>query len=512
MYDAVIVGSGIGGAMAAHRLVRAGWRVLVLERGPRVVRGPHSADPAATLELTSHYSFESAYHVDAGGESHTAGGVFCLGGPSVYYGAAALRYREADFDVDPEIARDSGARWPYSYADLEPYYSEAEHVMGVAGDHAAEPGAPRSRLFPQAPRGLAEVSKRFREAARAIGVNAVPLPLAINYDGSNGRSACTACRTCDTYACAVSAKNDMETLLASLVRRGLEVRTDCVVTRLAVCDGRIVGVHGWDKAAGETFEHRTRHVVLAAGALASPHLLLASGVDRVHESGAAIGRYLTRHCSAMVFGFCNFRPDLERVSHKQLIVWDYYFGDAGTRKLARSRLGTIQQVTTPPAVLIQSRMPSFFSRVPMHGFAEHLMGALAMAEDEPSRDNRAWIDPAEQDAFGLPRLHLVHRYSRGDLRRRRLLVARAKRILRRAGAWSFYTHNVTTFSHALGTVRMGRDAATSPLDGDCRLRGLENLLVVDGSALPTAAAVNPGLTIAANALRAAERLVKEDGR
>jgi choline dehydrogenase-like flavoprotein len=105
-----------------------------------------------------------------------------------------------------------------------------------------------------------------------------------------------------------------------------------------------------------------------------------------------------------------------------------------------------------------------------------------------------------------------HRYTRRDLERRTLLVRRAKRILRRAGAWSFYAHGLKTFSHALGTVRMGVDEQTSPLDGDCRFRGLRNLLVVDGSALPTAAAVTPGLTIAANALRAADRLVKEDGR
>jgi choline dehydrogenase-like flavoprotein len=359
---------------------------------------------------------------------------------------------------------------------------------------------------------LFSVSARFREAARSVGVTAVPLPVAINYDGSNGRPACTLCRTCDTYACAVSAKNDMETVIDPLVRSGLEVKTDAVVTRLKVSDGTVTAVCGFDKARGEPFEYQGRHVILAAGALASPHLLLASGLERCHPSGAAVGRYLTRHCSAMVFGFCNFRPDLEKKFHKQLIVFDYYFGDPRTRRFASRRIGTIQQVTTPPSELMKSHMPGFFERVPMHGFVEHLTGALVMAEDEPLAENGVTLDPADTDAFGLPRLHVTHRYTRRDLQRRRLLVRRAKRILRRTGAWSFYTHQIKTFSHALGTVRMGQDEATSPLDGNCRFRGVRNLLVVDGAALPTAAAVNPGLTIAANALRAAERLVREDGR
>jgi choline dehydrogenase-like flavoprotein len=514
MYDAVVVGSGLGGSMAAHRLVRAGWRVLLLERGPRVARGPHCAEKAATLELTPHYSFESAYRVDAGGYGDTAGGVFCLGGPSVYYGAAAIRYREADFLPDPEITETSGARWPVRYADLEPYYAEAERLMGVSGDDAADPTRPpRSTPFPRPPLGLFPVSWRFSQAARAVGATPVPLPIAINFDAHDGRRACMFCRTCDTYACAIGAKNDMDVaLLTPLASRGLEVKTEAVVTRLVLSGNAVAAVRGWDKTRAEPFEHKARHVILAAGALASPHLLLASGLDRLHPGGRAVGRYLTRHCSAMVFGFCNFRPDLERVFHKQVIVFDYYFGDARTRRLAGRRLGTIQQVTTPPDLLMKAHMPRFFERVPLHGFVEHLIGALVIAEDEPASTNGVTLDPDEADAFGVPRLRVAHRYTRRDLRRRALLVHRAKRLLRHAGAWSFYSHGMKTFSHALGTVRMGIDETTSPLDGDCRLRGVRNLLVVDGSALPTAAAVNPGLTIAANALRAADRLVREDGR
>jgi choline dehydrogenase-like flavoprotein len=383
-------------------------------------------------------------------------------------------------------------------------------LMGVAGDDANDPTRPRrSSPYPQPPAPLAAASERFRDAARSLGLSPAILPLAINYEGSNGRTACQSCRTCDTYACAIEAKNDMASaVLLPLERRGLEIRTDTVVTRLVAADGRLTSVHAWDKSGNEAATYEARHVVLAAGALGSPHLLLASGLDRVGPAGRAIGRYLTRHCSAMVFGFCNFRPDPSRVFHKQLIVFDYYFGDPRTRRYGSCRIGSIQQISPPPAALMKAYMARAWERVPMGGFVEHLTSALVMAEDEPCEHNALTLDRSETDAFGVPRLCITHAYSRRDRHRRALLVRRAKRILRRVGAWSFYTHALKTFSHSLGTVRMGVDPARSPLDADCRFRGLENLLVVDGSALPTAASVNPGLTIAANALRAVDHLLK----
>jgi choline dehydrogenase-like flavoprotein len=512
MYDAIIIGSGVGGSLAAHRLVNAGWRVLMLERGPRVERGPSNWE--TSLELTSSYSKESAFRITAGGYGRYAGMASCLGGPSLYFGAAALRYREADFDFDEEICSGSGARWPFRYDDLEPYYCEAERVIGVAGDDEGDPTRPRrSAPFPQQPAPLSCASSRFKGAARELGLNAVRLPLAINYTEGNGRQKCVSCRTCDTFACAIGAKNDMErAVLAPLERRGLEVRTETVVTRLIASDGRVTEVQGWDKVANERMTFRGANVILAAGSLATPHLLLASAFDRLHPSGSSIGRYLTRHCSALVFGFCNFRPDPERVFHKQLIVFDYYFGDERSRFWRGRRLGSIQQVSPPPPGLMKAYMSGFWERVPLHGFVEHLAGALVMSEDEPRRDNGVLIDAADPDRFGMPRLCVNHVYTRSDLRRRAALVRRAKRILGRVGAWSFHTHKLRTFSHGLGTVRMGVDPATCPLDETCRLRGLANLLVVDGSALPTSAGVNPALTIAANSLRAADLLLKGDNR
>lgn len=509
MYDAIVIGSGFGGAMAAHRLVRAGWRVLMLERGEWVPRGPQAGDPRATLVLGPYYSRESAYRAGDGGWSPDIGSVFCVGGPSVFYGGSSFRFRVDDFVSSPEIVGTSGAAWPFDYHDLEPYYDESERLLGVSGDDADDPTKPpRRNPYPQPPPRPAAVSEVFRDAARKLGLNPFPLPLAINFSGQHGVSPCVHCRTCDTYACKADAKNDTGVaVITPLLERGLELRTGMAVTRLVADGRRVTEVQARDRATHELESFRARHVILAAGALATPHLLLSSGLDRVNPAGRAVGAHLMRHCCAMTFGFCNFRPDPTRVFHKNFAVLDYYFGDPGTWRYKKSRIGSIQQITTPPAALMKSGMPRWTDPVPMGGFCEHLTSALVIAEDEPRADNRVSIDPSWVDPVGLPRLRIQTRYTRDDERRRRMLVRRAKRILRRCGAWSFYTYNIKTFSHALGTVRMGPDAASSPLDGSCRFRGLDNLLVVDGSTFPTSGAVNPSLTIAAIALRAADRLV-----
>lgn len=119
------------------------------------------------------------------------------------------------------------------------------------------------------------------------------------------------------------------------------------------------------------------------------------------------------------------------------------------------------------------------------------------------------VDERAADRFGLPRLIISHRYTERDCAAGHALARRARAILRRAGAWAFYRHRIGTFSHAVGTVRMGADPRTSALDPDCRFRGIDNLYVVDGSVMPTSAGVNPSLTIAATALRAAHRLTAQ---
>ncbi|HEX9654659.1 MAG TPA: GMC family oxidoreductase [bacterium] len=505
-YDAIIIGSGFGGAMSAHVLVNAGLRVLMLERGDWVPRGPHNWAADGSVDLTPYYSTETPYRVLAGGNRKIMGAYNCVGGPSVFYGAVSMRLREADFEPVPEIVADSGAEWPYRYDDLERYYTRAEKILDIAGEAGGDPTEPkRSSPYPQLLNGLSHTSRRIQEAAQGLGYRPFRLPLAINYAATDGQSACEACPTCDTFACAISAKNDIATrVLPDLLKKGMELKTNVVAVKLVPVKGRIVGVEYFDKATGETVREEARTFVLSTGALASPHLLLASGLDKLNPGGHAIGRYLTRHCNAIAFGFFPRKHPVE--FQKQLGIHDFYFGHMSIAR-PEGKLGSMQQLQTPPIGLVHEIVPFPFGQILGLG-VPHLTGLLVMAEDQPRYDNRVELDASTTDRFGLPQLLVSHHYTRRDYAARDALLAKAKEILKAAGAWFCYMHHIKTFSHAVGTVRMGSDPKASALDPHCQFRGVENLFVVDGSFMPTSGGLNPSLTISANALRVGEYIAK----
>jgi choline dehydrogenase-like flavoprotein len=494
MWDAVIIGSGFGGAMVAHRLVAAGASVLMLERGDWVTRGTTAWQPGASLALTAAYARDIPYRCDAGGHGKTIGGYACVGGPSVYFGGVAFRFRERDFAGDRDVVAGSGARWPYDYAELAPYYDRAEQLLHIAGDDRGDPTAPpRTRCFGHAPAPLAQVSERLRAAAVAGGLSPFHLPLAIDH------ARCIGCRTCDTFACAIEAKNDVATtLLRPLVARGLALQPRTVAVRLEAECGRVVRLHVVRRDTGAREVIAAARFVLAAGALGSAHLILASRLDELSPARRAVGRHLMRHANAVVMGLYRERP--AHGFHKQLAIHDWYFG------LPRglTKLGGVQQMMTPPVELVRAHLPA--PARPLARLVEHATGLLCIAEDQPRRGNGVAVDWTVRDTYGLPQLVIEHAHSSRDERARDALVGESRRLLAATGARLTVRHDVKTFSHALGTLRMGVDPASSPLDGECRYRGVANLWVTDGSALPMSAGVNPSLTIAANALRAAEAI------
>ncbi len=500
-HDVLIIGSGFGGVFAAAGLMDRGLRVLMLERGRRVTRGPENWEPGAAAQLSEHYQEDTPYFITDDHGSSTTGGFFCLGGPSVFYGGVSLRYRERDFGPHASVPGDSGAAWPFRYAELEPWYSRAEAMLGVAGRAGEDPTDPfRSQDYVAAPRPLAPISARLARAARELGYHPFRLPLAINYAGE-GRNPCIECATCDGFPCAIEAKNDLATaVLPSLVERGLEVRTGVAVTKLHIVDGRLSTVDVVDTATGACETLHARHYILAAGAIATPHLLLASGADELSPAREAVGAYLMRHCNRIVFGLFLRRPDPEGRHHKQIGIHDLY-GEAGG----------LQQLVTPPVSLVRAQIPRVLGPVAAR-LVPHITGFLAIAEDQPQAGNRIRIDATARDRLGMPVARITHHYSQRDERAVDRLAGAGKRILRAAGAVAFYRHRIWTFSHAIGTVRMGTDPARSPLDQRGRYRGLANLTVTDASALPTSASVNPSLTIAATAFRAGTLLGAELGQ
>jgi len=510
-WDAVVIGSGFGGTMAAQELVRAGWRVLMIERGDWVSRGPHNWAARSVGPLTDAYSMSTPYRVLAGGEREWMGALQCVGGPSVFYGGVSLRFRERDFEPAPEIVGESGACWPVGYGELEPYYARAEELLGVAGEDGTDPTSPpRSAAYPHPPAALSPTSRRIWEAARRLGLSPFRLPLALNHGRAGGRAPCVACGTCDLFACAISAKNDLATaMLPGLIAQGLVLRPRTVAVRLRVAGRRVRAIDCIDHETGRRSSVEARYFVLAGGTLASPHLVLASGLDRGNPARSAIGRYLTRHHNVIVAGLFPRLIDPDRQFHKQVGIHDFYFGDPGAGP--PGKLGGIQQLPTPPPELVKAHLPPGLGQIvsPLLG---NVTGLLTMTEDQPCEENGVVADPARSDRFGLPQLVVSHRPSRRDVQASAALVRHARRVLREAGAVVTRLQTIRTFSHAVGTLRAGDDERTAPVDREGRFRGTDNLYVADASVFPTAGGVNPSLTIAALALRLGERLAARETR
>jgi len=506
-YDAVIVGSGFGGTLAAHTLVLAGWRVLMLERGDWVARGEHNRDLTAHWNDRDGYSLETPYAV--GGASRKRLGAFhCVGGPSVFYGGVSLRMREDDFRTHPHVSQD--LRWPLEYANLEPHYERAEALLGVSGDPSEDPTTPPRRSpLPAIHQPLSPTSRTLRDAARRLGMRPFRLPLALNVDGSGARPLCTACGVCDGFACAIGAKNDLASaVLPDLLRRGLTLRPNTVVVGLDASDGRVRAAECVDRLTGERVRFEARHFVLAAGALATPHVLLASGLERNNPAGDCVGRYLMRHCNGIVIGASVPPAGASDEFRKQIGVHDFYFGDPAAPEPS-GKLGAIQQVRATQIALLMARLPAAAKRAAIPTL-ERMVGFIVIAEDQPHPENRVYLDPTRRDRFGRAQARIHHRHTPRDLAARRRLGDRAAEILREAGSAFELRVPVGTFSHGLGTVRMGDDPARFPVAPNGRFRGTENLWITDASVFPTSAAVNPSLSISANALRIATRILLED--
>ena len=262
VHDAVVIGSGFGGAMAAHELVHAGLDVLMLERGDWVERGPHNWDDAGSVDLTPSYSNEAPYRVAAGGNGPTLGSYSCVGGPSVFYGGR----------LHP-LPRSRLRRRSRHRRGLRRGLAVRLRRRSSPGTRVRQKRCSASRDERRGPDRAARAARRTRTrparcrtrrraiagAARALGLSPFRLPLAINYSDADGRTPCVACTTCDTFACAISAKNDLATtVLPALLERGLELRANTVVTRIVAGDGRVEGVECYDKRSGRREVVRAR--------------------------------------------------------------------------------------------------------------------------------------------------------------------------------------------------------------------------------------------------------------
>ncbi len=510
-YDAIIIGSGFGGSMVAKKLYEAGWNLAIIERGDWVKRGPWNWASNASIDLTPNYDKSLPYHVIKGGNKDYMGTYSAVGGPSVFYGGVSFSFREEDFDPPGDIVGQSEAQWPISYSDLEPFYDEAEKILQIAGESSVDPTEPyRRHDFPQKLAPYAKISKKVKESAESLGLHPFHLPLAINYNDTS-RNLCQFCTTCDTFVCAVGAKNDLETMVINKLHNGqpgggnVDIYANTMAYNISAHQKKVDEIKCVNTQNGTETNFQAKVCILSAGALASPHLILNSQLESLNPAGHIVGRFLMRHVNAIVFGAFPGVADKQHRFHKELAILDFYFGHKDI-PFPKNKLGSLQQVPTPPDGLVENEAPKLFGKLASK-LVKLLTGLLAIAEDQPQYQNYIKIDRGRKAKYNMAGPILSHEYSNRDLAAVNALIKEAKKIMKKSGALMNYVHHIRTFSHSVGTIRMGVDPSTSPLDKFCNFRGIDNLYVVDASFMPTSAALNPSLTISANSLRVGEHII-----
>ena len=519
--DIVIVGTGMGGAAFAWQMSRLApkLKILCLERGqwlkPDDMRaaspdwqsaalGRWATSPNARLAAGGNH-WSADYPIDDSDSPLKPLMWNGVGGSSVNWAAHFPRLKPSDFKT--RSLDGVGVDWPYSYADLEPFYDLNDIMMGVSG-LAGDPAYPPKPERPMPPLPIGKAGTRAAQAFNALGWHWWPVDAAINTAAYGGRQACNNCGPC-LLGCMRGAKSSCDlTYLPAAVANGLEIRSGCVVQRVIVEQGRANGVTYADEA-GNIHEQPAAYVAVAANGIGTARLLLASGLGR--DEGSVLGRHLMMHPVAYARGlFDELLDGPAGPVGAALYSHEFYETD-----LSRGFVRGFQiQVTRENSPLSQAlRLSPAWGVEAQRAFAEefhHSMVLMIVTEDLPDPDNRVTLlDRIEHD--GLPGVKM--RYTLSD--NTQTMIAwgyeRASEILKTAGAKREIRAPLPPMTgwHLLGTARMGSDPTTSFVDGRGRCHEVSGLLVADGSVMPTAGAVNPGSTIGAMALKMASELAEE---
>lgn len=485
--EIVIVGSGMGGATLAAALAPTGRRILVLERGDHLRPSAQDRD-AEAIFVKGHYRPDEEW-LDGQGTPFNPGNYYCVGGNSKFYGAVLLRYRAEDFRPLRHLGGTSTG-WPIAYADLEPYYARAEQLYAVRGQIGEDPTEPaHSSEYPFAPVPDEPAIADLRTRLKSVGLHPASLPLGVDLN----RWLARAKTPWDAFPDTGGGKLDAESggLSVALTHGNVTLRTRCRVSRLIVGpDERLSGV---ELDTGEVIEAGT--VVLAAGAVQSAALLLASA-DDAHANGLAnssdqVGRNFMNHNTSAVLALHPFRKN-PSIYQKTLMVNDFYLsGGPGGEPLGNIQLlGKI----SGPILRASTGLPGVLA----DWIARRSVDLYAMSEDLPNPDSRVSLKGGK----------IVLDWQRSNWDSHQALVSRLKKLLRKAGYPIVISRafDRRTPSHQCGTARMGDDPATSVTDSFGRSHDHDNLFIMDASILPTSAAVNPALTIAALAIRTAEHI------
>jgi choline dehydrogenase-like flavoprotein len=508
-FDVVIIGTGAGGGTMLHALAGTGARILIVERGGFVPQEDANWDPAAVWKQLRYRTSEQWR--DAEGRPFVPYAHYGVGGNTKFWGSVLYRLRREDFGELPHADGVSPA-WPIAYDTLAPYYDQAErlfHVHGAVGDDPTEP--PRAPYpyppIPHAPR-MAAIAGQLR----AFGLHPSPLPLGLIRPGEAG--GCRLCNTCNSFPCRINAKSDADVLCVrpAMGQPNVTLWAGAMARRLiaSASGSRVESVE--IERGGTVHRIEAGLVIVSCGAVNSAALLLRSANDK-HPAGLAnssglVGRRYMAHLATMLEGV-HWRKNRDEFQ-KTLAINDFYL--AGPH--APYPLGQIQSQGRTHAMMAKVTGDSWVYKgvemrhIPLWAYEEWVSRAtdwLAMTEDLPNPDNRVRLSPDGG---------IVLDYRPNNTRAHVQLVEMLRGILGRLGYWSprVFAHSAgaKNTTHQCGTLVFGSHPDTSVLDPLCRTHDVENLFVVDASFFPSSAAVNPALTVIAQALRTAEHIRTTD--
>jgi choline dehydrogenase-like flavoprotein len=510
-YDLIIIGSGAGGGTLAHRLAPTGKRILLLERGNYLPRERENWDPTAVFVQSKYKAKETWYGSD--GRPFHPGIHYYVGGNTKMYGAALFRLRRQDFG---EIRHHGGISpaWPLGYDDFESYYVQAEHLYCVHGQHGVDPTDPASsKPYPYTPVSHEPRIQELHDAFVREGLHPFPLPLGILLTEENGKplhsSACVRCDAFDGFPCLVNGKADAQIICVDPALRNpnLTLLTNAYVERLETSpSGREVAKVHVDRN-GTKEQYSGDIVVVSCGAINSALLLLRSANDR-HPNGLAngsdvVGRHYMRHNNS-AFMAISRTPNPTRFQ-KTLAVNDYYFGSDDWDY----PLGHIQMLGKSHGDTIKAEAVEWMPWAPEMPFdvmARHSVDFWLTSEDLPAPNNRVSYQRDGSVLLDLTESNMEgHHRLQGKLKGMLNALDMHQHFLPRS---LYLGKNIPIggTAHQAGTIRFGTDPKSSALDLNCKAHELDNLYVVDAGFFVSIGAVNPTLTIIANALRVADHL------
>lgn len=512
-FDIIIIGTGAGGGTLAYRLAPSGKRILLLERGEFLPRERDNWDPTAVFADGKYQAKETWYGRD--GRAFRPGIHYWVGGNTKMYGAALFRLRREDFG---ELRHAGGVSpaWPLGYEDFEPYYCEAEHLYHVHGEHGVDPTEPpASRPYRHPPISHEPRIQELYDGLKREGYHPFPLPIGALLSEEAGQpartSVCIRCDAFDGYPCLVNGKADAQIICVepALEHPNVVLLTGAYVRRLETdASGRTVTVVHVERA-GVAEAYAADIVVVACGALNSALLLLRSASD-AHPGGLAnasgvVGRHYMRHNNSALMAVS--RRENPTRFQKTLALNDFYFGSSDWPY----PLGHIQMLGKSHGESIAAEAGGWALKMPEMPFdvmARHAIDFWLTSEDLPNPDNRI-----RYGSDGKVILELTE----GNMEGHRRLQHKLRELL---DAADYHPHllprslylgkeiPIGGTAHQAGTIRFGRDPRSSALDLHCKAHDLDNLYVVDASFFVSIGAVNPSLTVMANALRVGDHLLE----